>query len=150
MRAAHMVLPLGAALLAAPIRPEIVQSLTRSGWVAVAPEERALVDVRITRQESPIARHGGAVDKPFVLKSEVALILVADAGVALPANLVLLVEREVLQAVDDVTLLGIKLRTGGRLLFGDVDVLASGTVTAFTADGQFSGPLRGHQPMRAA
>ena len=45
----------------------------------------------------------------FVLKGQITLILVANAGMALPANLILLVEREILQAVDDKALLGIKL-----------------------------------------
>src|SRR5262249_39035038 len=147
---AHMILPLRAALLAAPVRPKVVQSLTWSSWVAVTPKERALVDVRIAWQESSIPWHGRAVYKPFVLKSQIALIHVANAGMALPANLILLVYRETLQAVADKALLGIKLQAGRRFLFGNVDVLASGTVAAFAPDRQFADPLRRHLPMQAA
>ena len=101
-------------------------------------------------RKSSIARHGGAVDKPFVLKGQVALILVANAGVALPANLVLLVQREILQAVDDKAIFRIQLQAGRSLLFCNVDVLAPRTVTAFAPDRQFADPLRRHLPMQAA
>src|SRR4029077_19016233 len=103
MRAAHVVLPLRATLLAAAIGPEVVEALTncRAGRIAgcrsrrknVTPNPGTLRKVGVTRQEVLVIE--------YVREGQNRQRLPAQPRVTLAANLVLLIEGEVSQPVDD-------------------------------------------------
>src|SRR2546428_7022507 len=122
VRAAHMVLPLRAALLAAAIGPEVVEALTncRAGRIArcrgrrkdVTPKSRSLRKVGITRQEVLVIED--------VREGQNRHRFAAQPRVALSANLILLIEGEVSQAVNDQwrIAIGIEVRARRLLLLG--------------------------------
>src|SRR6516164_3574676 len=151
VRAAHMVLPLRAALLAAAIGPEVVEALTncRAGRIA-----------RCSGRRDDVTPNPGALRKVGVTREEVLVIedvregqnrqgLAAQPRVALSANLILLIEGEVSQAVNDQwrIAIGIELRARRLLLLGEFDVLAPRSVTTLAADRHFAGAL--HLPVLA-
>ncbi len=122
VRAAHVVLPLRATLLAAAIGPEVVEALTnrRAGRIAgcrsrrknVTPNPCALSKVGVTRQEVLVIE--------YVREGQNRQGLAAQPRVALSANLILLIEGEVPQAVNDQwrIAIGIELRARRLLLLG--------------------------------
>src|SRR5262249_3834718 len=149
VRAAHVVLPLGAALLAAPVGPEIIKALTncRTGWIArcgsrrkdVTPEPRPLCNVGIAGQEVFVLK--------YVRESQNREGFAAQSPVALAAYLILLIQREVSQPVNDEQLISIRIELGALrlLLLGCFDVLAARPVTALAPDRHFAGAL--HRPV---
>src|SRR5436190_16661557 len=149
VRAAHVVLPLGAALLAAAVGPEVVKALTncRTGWIAgcgsrrkdVTPEPRPLCNVDIAGQEMLVLK--------YVRESQNREGFAAQPRVALAAYLVLLIEREVSQTVNDEQLISIGIQLGALrlLLLGCFDVLAARPVTALAPNCHFAGAL--HLPV---
>src|SRR5215510_3046256 len=151
VRAAHVVLPLRAALFAATIRPEVVEALTdcRARRIAgcggrrddVTPNPGALRKVGVTRQEVLVIE--------YVREGQNRHRFAAEPRVALSANLILLIEGEVSQAVNDQRRIavGIELRARRLLLFGEFDVLAPGPVTPLAADRHFAPAL--HLPVLA-
>ena len=128
--AAHVILPLRAALLAATIGPEVVEALAncrarRNAGCGgrrddVTPNPRALRKVGVTRQEVLVIED--------VREGQNRECLAAQPRVALSANLILLIEGEVSQAVNDQwrIAVGIELRARRLLLLGEFDVLAPG------------------------
>ena|SRR5437016_7438347 len=122
VRPAHVVLPLRATLLAAAIGPEVVEALTncRAGRIAgcrsrrknVTPNPGALRKVGITRQEVLVIE--------YVREGQNRQGLAAQPRVALSADLILLIEGEVFQAVNDQwrIAIGIELRALRLLLLG--------------------------------
>src|SRR5262249_34154064 len=103
VRAAHVILPLRAALLAATIGPEVVEPLTncRAGWSAgcggrrdaVTPNPGELRKGGVPRQEVLVIEH--------VREGQNGHGLAAQPRGALAANLILLIEGEVSDAVND-------------------------------------------------
>jgi len=95
----------------------------------------------IARQKVSVIDH--------VREGEDRLHPAADPRVALAAQLILLIERQILQAVNGPGFVAIRieLRPGRFLLLGDLDVLAAGTVTALTADRELTVTL--HRPVLA-
>src|SRR5262245_24286801 len=151
VRAAHMILPLRAALLAATIGPEVVEALTNC---------RARRIAGCGGRRDDVTPNLGALRKAGVPRQEVLVIedvregqnrqgLAAEPRVALSANLILLIEGEVSQAVNDQwrIAVGIELRARRFLLFGEFDVLAPGPVTPLAADRHFAPAL--HLPVLA-
>src|SRR5215472_2772113 len=138
VRPAHVILPLRAALLAAAIGPEVVEALTncRAGRIAgcrgqrddVTPNLGALRKVGVTRQEVLVIE--------YVREGQNRQGLAAQPRMALSANLILLLEGEVSQAVNDQwrIAVGIELRARRLLLLGEFDVLAPRSVTTLAAD----------------
>src|SRR5262245_41407353 len=149
VRATHVILPLRAALLAATIRPEVVEALTncRARRIAgcggrrddVTPNPRALRKVGVPRQEVLVIED--------VREGQNRHRFAAQPRVALSANLILLIEGEVSQAVNDQwrIAVGIELRARRLLLLGEFDVLAPRPVTTFAADRHFAPAL--HLPV---
>src|SRR5215831_7591375 len=149
VRAAHVILPLRAALLAAAIGPEVVEALTncRAGRIArcrgrrddVTPNLGALHKVGVTRQEVLVIE--------YVREGQNRQGLAAQPRVTLAANLILLIEGQVSQPVNDEQLIAIGIELGALclLLFGCFDVLAPRPVTAFAADRHFAPAL--HLPV---
>src|SRR5262245_19100198 len=145
VRAAHMVLPLRAALLASAIGPEVVEALTncRAGRIArcrgqrddVTPNRGALRKVGVTRQEVLVIE--------YVREGQNRQGLAAQPRVTLAANLILLIEREVSQPVNDEQLIAIGIELGALrlLLLGCLDVFAARPVTTLAADRDFAGAL---------
>src|SRR5262252_7164499 len=111
VRAAHVVLPLRATLLAAAIGPEVVEALTncrarriagcRSRRDDVTPNPGALRKVGIPRQEVLVIE--------YVREGQNRQGLAAQPRVALSANLILLIEREASQPVNDEQLIAIRV-----------------------------------------
>src|SRR5262249_48965927 len=149
VRAAHMILPLRAALLAATIGPEVVEALPncRARRIAgcgglrddVTPNPRALRKAGVTRQELLVVEH--------VRECQHRHRFATPPREALSANLMLLREGEVSQAVNDQGRIGvgIELRARRLLLFGEFDVLAPRSVTTLAADRHFAPAL--HLPV---
>src|SRR6516162_11759435 len=149
VRAAHMVLPLRATLLAATIGPEVVEALTncRAGRIArcggwrddVTPNLGTLREVGVTRQEVLVIE--------YVREGQNRHGLAAQSRVALAANLILLIEREVSQPVNDEQLIAIGIELGALrlLLLGCLDVFAARPVTTLAADRHFPRAL--HLPV---
>src|SRR5262245_48331528 len=149
VRPAHVILPLRAALLAAAIGPEVVEALTncRAGRIAgcrgqrddVTPNLGAVRKVGVTRQEVLVIE--------YVREGQNRQGLATQPRVALSANLILLIEGEVSQAVNDQwrIAVGIELRARRLLLLGEFDVLAPRPVTTFAADRHFAPAL--HLPV---
>ena len=117
VRAAHVILPLRTALLAATIGPEVVEALTncRAGRIAgcsgrrkdVTPEPRPFGKVGISGQEVLVVE--------YVREGQNRQGFAAQPRVALAANLILLIEREVSQPVNDEQLIAIGICIGGAL-----------------------------------
>src|SRR5262249_17067701 len=107
----------------------------------IAPDERAFDEIAVARQETAIGGDRGAGDEQLVLEGQIALIAVADADMTLAANLVLLIERQVLEAMHDPDRIArpVELRAARLLLLGRFDVLAAGPMAALAADRQFPG-----------
>src|SRR5215831_9547213 len=149
VRPAHVILPLRAALLAAAIGPEVVEALTncRAGRIArcrgrrddVTPNLGALRKVGVTRQEVLMIE--------YVREGQNSQGLAAQPRVALAANLILLIKREVSQPVNDEQLIAIGIELGALrlLLLGCLDVFAARPVTTLAADRHFAGAL--HLPV---
>src|SRR5262249_4217865 len=148
VRAAHMILPLRAALLAATIGPEVVKALTncRARRIAgcggrrddVTPNPRALRKAGVTRQEVLVIED--------VREGQNRHRFAAQPRVALSANLILLIEGEVSQAVNDQWRIAIRIELRARrLLLGEFDVLAPRSVTTLAADRHFAPAL--HLPV---
>src|SRR5262249_44984280 len=119
VRAAYVILPLRAALLAAAIGPEVVEALTNccAGRIAgcrgrrddVTPNLGALRKGGVTRQEVLVIE--------YVREGQNSQGLAAQPRVALAANLILLIEGEVSQAVNDQWRIAIGIELGAlRLL----------------------------------
>src|SRR5437763_9224710 len=99
VRAAHVILPLRAALLAATIRPEVVEALTnrrarriagcRSRGKDIAPKSCALRNVGITWQEELVIER--------VREGQNRQGFPTQPRMALATNLILLIEGEVSQ-----------------------------------------------------
>src|SRR2546429_7815937 len=111
VRAAHVILPLRTALLAATIGPEVVEALTncRAGRIAgcsgrrkdVTPKPRPLRKVGIARHEVLVLE--------YVREGQNRLGSAPQPRVALAANLILLIERKVSQPVNDKQLIAIRI-----------------------------------------
>src|SRR5215831_4280792 len=148
VRASHMILPLRPAFLAASVRPEIVIALAGGGRCRVrideTPDQRSLGQVEIARQKQLAIERVG--------KTEDILGLTAKARMALAAHLILLIKRQVLQAMHDQSrvVFRIKLGAGSRLLLGYFDVLAARSVATLTTNIEFSIALHApvHRPRR--
>src|SRR6516225_11722056 len=149
VRAAHVILPLRAALLAATIWPEVVEAL---------PNCRAWRSAGCGGRRDDVTPNPGALRKGGVPRQEVLVIehvregqngqgFAAQPRVALAANLILLIEGEVSQTVNDEQLIaiGAELRALCLLLLGCFDVLAARSVTALAADRHFARAL--HLPV---
>src|SRR5262245_49228848 len=149
VRTANVILPLRAALLAAAVGPEVVEALTncRAGQIPgcssrrkdIAPKPRALRNVGIAGQEVFVLK--------YVRESQNREGFAAQPRVALAAYLILLIEREVPQAVNDEQLISIGIELGALrlLLLGCFDVLAARPVTALAPNCHFAGAL--HLPV---
>src|SRR5262245_58341358 len=149
VRATHVILPLGAALFAAPVGPEVVKALTncRTGWIAgcgsrrqdIAAKPRALCNVDIAGQEVFVLK--------YVRESQNREGFAPQPRVALAANLILLIEGEVPQPVNDEQRIAIRIEPGALrlLLLGCFDMLAARPVTALAPDRHFAGAL--HLPV---
>src|SRR5262245_40819246 len=103
VRAVHVILPLCTALFPATIGPEIVKALAKRGarWIGehrarrndVAPDARAFRQVGAAGQEVLMIH--------YVRKSQNGLCSAAQPRMALAADLILLIEGQVLQTVNN-------------------------------------------------